>query len=543
MIRQIICVDMGASQMTMAEFTPLKPAGIELTSFAVRPVGQEPGSDTDFSAYVVSTIRDIMRENSIKPGKAIISVSGKDIFPRYINLPPVTSDKVSQIVQYEAQQNVPFPIDEVVWDYQLIQREEGGQSVMLVAIKTEVIRQLTDCIEASGLDPAVVDVAPMALYNLVRYSYGEREGCTLIVDMGARTTNLVFMEGRKIFMRSLSVAGNTITQELMKEFELPFKDAEELKIAHAFVAFGGAVEGADSQVVNRTSKTVRSVMTRLHAEISRSINFYRSQQRGSKPSLLLLTGGSSIIRETDTFLREKLGVEVEYLNPFHNISVSPNLSAEDVANNMHLLGEVSGLALRRVFDCPMEVNLMPPDLVAKKSMVAKIPFFAIAALALALSLTCWWGYYRRVRLLNTKNVAMLNAEIGQLASWQESLDALSETKDGIQKRADRLLALVGYRTRWISMIEDIHSELLDGMWLTAITPMEKMREGQLTHIRIAGMGFVDKVADEVAVGEFGSSLGLLQYFSNQVDVVRIQRPTEYSLQFTIDIPLKEPLEF
>ena len=100
-------------------------------------------------------------------------------------------------------------------------------------------------------------------------------------------------------------------------------------------------------------------MTKLHAELTRSINFYRSQQNGSKPTRLLLCGGSSIMPEMDSFLKEKLGIEVEYLNPFRSVAVSNHIPADEVGGKMHLLGEVTGLALRWAYSCPMEINLMP----------------------------------------------------------------------------------------------------------------------------------------------------------------------------------------
>ena len=116
------------------------------------------------------------------------------------------------------------------------------------------------------------------------------------------------------------MAGNTITQQIMREFKVSFDDAEQLKLAHAFVAFSGAHEEVKSETIQKVSKSVRSVMTRMHAEINRSINFYRSQQGGKPPALVLLTGGTSVIPFTDTFLREKLSVEVDYFNPFLNVA-------------------------------------------------------------------------------------------------------------------------------------------------------------------------------------------------------------------------------
>jgi len=544
MPNDIISLDIGASQLTIALFEQLKPMGLKLLKYAIAPLGVDPGDELDTSAYIVSAVREMMREQDIKPGPVLLSVSGKDVFPRFIKLPPAAHDKVDQIVQYEAQQNVPFPINEVVWDYQLIDSSDGSQSVMLVAMKTDVVKKITDCVEAAGLDPEVVDVAPLALYNLVRFNYGELDTCTLVMDMGARTTNLIFIEKERCFTRSIPIAGNTITQELMKEFEIPFKDAEELKLAHAFVAFGGAVDGADSHVVNRVSKTVRSVMTRLHAEVSRSINFYRSQQNGRKPSLLLLCGGTCVIPQTDTFLREKLGLDVEFLNPFERITVSNSIPSEDVATKIHLLGEVTGVALRKLFSCPMEINLMPQHLVARKLFKSKIPFLIAVAVGLVLTVSVWWYYFLRLRVTSERNLAKIEQGSVAFDMVQGQLDQHMSEALVVQKKAERLLYLVSARTQWMEILDDLKSRTVEGMWISSVNPVLETREGKhfVGQLRITGVGFVDKVPDAATVGEFGNALKTSSFFTDDVDVERIVTANEYSLGFTIRAALKNPME-
>lgn len=309
---RVLALDIGASKVVLAEFEVSKDGGLQLTNYGIAALGVIPESDSDTSAYIVSAIRDLLRNSGIRPAPMLMTVSGQSVFPRFVKLPPVSKDKLLQIVQYEAEQNVPFPIEEVVWDYQLVGEGESETNVILVAVKTENIQALTECVIASGMEPEIVDVAPMALYNAVRYNYADLPGCTMVLDVGARSSNLIFIEKSRIFSRSIPVAGNSITQEIAKEFEVPFEEAEALKLEHAFVAFGGVYAGPDSDVADRVSKIVRNVVTRMHAEVNRSINFYRSQQGGAAPSLVLLTGGSSVVPHLDTFFREKLHVDVEY---------------------------------------------------------------------------------------------------------------------------------------------------------------------------------------------------------------------------------------
>jgi len=176
---RILALDMGASKLVLAEFSVSKQGEIALLRYGISPIGAEGKSDADKHAYIVSAIKDLMRENGIRPAPLLMSISGQSVFPRFVKLPPVAHDKIKQIVQYEAEQNVPFPIDEVVWDYQLIGGDDGEMNVMLVAVKTDAVKELTDCVQEADLEPDIVDVAPMALYNAVCYNYPEREGCTM----------------------------------------------------------------------------------------------------------------------------------------------------------------------------------------------------------------------------------------------------------------------------------------------------------------------------------------------------------------------------
>jgi len=543
---RIIALDIGASRIAIAEFSVMKSRNVELLKYGIGKLGIEPEGETDSSAFIVSALRDLIREHGIKPAPVLMSMSGHAVFPRFIKLPPVTRDKVLQIIRYEAEQNVPFPIEEVVWDYQLIRGvNEGELSVMLVAVKIENVKNLTDCVLAAGMEPEVVDVAPMALYNTVRYNYPDLEGCTMVLDVGARSSNLIFLEGNRIFSRSIPVAGNAITWELAKEFELSFEEAEELKLTHAFVALGGVYAGPDSDVADRVSKVVRNVITRLHAEINRSTNFYRSQQDGSLPSLVLLTGGSSVIPHIDTFFREKLKVEVKHLNPFVKVAVGDEVDTAQIEKDLHLLGEVVGLALRRALSCPVEINLMPPDLVAKKVFRRRQPFFALAAVGVVLIMLCWWGYSRRMQTMLNGELDKVEWKIGNLRTVHSCLKEVVDKKNRARIKTDRITDIIALRTQWIEMLEAIHASMPEGMWIRSLTPI--VEDGMITYITITGMGFDDKLEkldkpDGTAIEVFRDRLRSLKYFSEQTQITRLPPYAGASIrEFTIQAALKKPI--
>ncbi|MFH0952974.1 MAG: type IV pilus assembly protein PilM [Verrucomicrobiota bacterium] len=562
MLRQdrILALDIGASGLKIAEFVALRSGGVELVNFGVASLNLDPQSDGDRQTYITTTVRELLQDRGIKTGPVLLSVSGQSVFSRFVKLPPVDKEKIDQIILYEAQQNVPFPIEEVVWDYQLIRGAGGEVDVMLAAIKAEIVEHVTDCIEQAGLEPDLVDVAPMALYNAVRYNYTELPGCVLVVDIGARSTDLIFIEQNRLFSRSIPVAGNAITQQIMAEFNLSFLDAEELKKAHAFVAFGGAYEGPKSEVVDKVSKSVRSVMTRMHAEINRSINFYRSQQSGQAPSIVLLTGGTSVIPYTDSFLKDKMKVEVDYLNPFLNVAVSERIQAEEIGRNANLMGQVVGLALRRVLTCPIELNLMPPKVLADKAFRKKQPMFVLAAVALIVVLVVWCGYFLRMTGLSKQRLDKVAARVGQLQAVESRLDQAKQQVSEVDGRINRLLGLAQKRSEWLQVLDAIHACLPDGVWLTSVKPLQEAQPGAsesaegapaqaeapaIKAIEIAGLGYRDKVASGAPVREFRDRLRSVPRLSAQTtEIIWLPAPSpeEYVIQFKVRVGLKNPLE-
>ncbi len=558
--KPILTLDIGSHSLKLAEFVEVK-GGLEMTRYAVSDLGVDPQSDADRSQYIITTIHDLIRESGCKPGPVQVAISGHAVFSRFVKLPPVEPEKVYQIIQYEAQQNVPFPINEVVWDYQLISGATGDVDVMLAAIKSDIIEGISDCVRFTGLEPSLVDVAPMALYNAVRYNYDNLPPCTLVVDIGARSTDLVFLEAGRVFSRSVPVAGNQITQAIMNEFGISFDDAEAMKKAHAYVAFGGAYEGPQSETVDKVSKSVRIMMTRLHQELNRSINFYRSQQGGQQPALLLLTGGSSVIPYTDTFLKEKLGVETDYFNPFNNVAVSEQIPADQVGAHACEMGQLVGLALRRMHTCPIEVNLLPPKAEEEKKFKRKQPLFALAAAGLLATLLVWAAFYVRMSGAAERVRARIENRVGELSGVERQLQGVEASVAEVENQIAALAALESHRGVWRGLLGAISAPLPEGMWLTRIRPLAQLPGAaapaaetaaepapaaagtarSVVGIEIEGMGYQDRIKSE-AVGKYRDQLREAKWFSEQTEIIwqPPARSDAATLEFKILAVLKEP---
>src|SRR5882757_5944797 len=290
-IKSFLTVDFGAGSLKLAEFETNETGGLTLKSFVIKPLGLEGSVDATRETVILKALQETLAEKGIKARNVNVCAPGFHVFSKFVKLPPVDATKVTQIIQYEAQQNVPFPLAEVVWDYQILGATPTGElEVLLVAIKAEVVEGLFRVTESAGLRLQLADVSPAALCNAFRYNYGDLEDCTMLLDIGAKTSNLLFFEKGKFYSRSINLGANSITQDFANESKLPFPEAEKKKISEGFVSLGGAYEEPENAHQAAISKIARQFMTRLHIQVNQTMQFYRGQQGGSAPQRLFLSG-------------------------------------------------------------------------------------------------------------------------------------------------------------------------------------------------------------------------------------------------------------
>ena len=216
--KSFLAVDFGAGSLKLAEFEVTEVGGLSLKHFVIKRLGLEGSQETKREAVILKALQELIAEHGTKAKEVNVCAPGFHVFSKFVKLPPVDAGKVTQIIQYEAQQNVPFPLAEVVWDYQILGSTAGGElEVLLVAIKSDIVEGLFRVTESAGLRLQICDVSPAALCNAFRYNYGDLEDCTMLLDIGAKTSNLLFFEKGKVFARSINLGANSITQDFANE--------------------------------------------------------------------------------------------------------------------------------------------------------------------------------------------------------------------------------------------------------------------------------------------------------------------------------------
>jgi type IV pilus assembly protein PilM len=372
----------------------------------------------------------------------------------FVKLPPVDTSKVTQIIQYEAQQNVPFPLAETAWDYQILGTSANGElEVLLVAIKSDVVeKQIFGSGEASGLRMQTVDASIGALANSFRYNYADQEGCSLLIDIGAKTSNVLLFEPNKYYARSVNVGANAITQEFAAESKLRFDEAEKFKVSDGFVSLGGAYEEPDNPRVAAVSKVARNVLTRLHLQVNQTIQFYRTQQGGGAPIRVYLCGGGSLMPYAAQFFEEKLSLPVEFFNPFRNIQIDPSVDVAQLEVVAPQFGEVIGLGLRNVAQCPVELNLMPRASLTRQQFNAKKPFLIAAAYAAVLGVFAVGWFFSRVAEVRRDGVTKIDQQLQPLESTKAQLQAAEDRLKKVTEDASQTGRWIEDRLTWAQIL-------------------------------------------------------------------------------------------
>ena len=432
-----------------------------LKNFPIKPLGPEGAQEATRETVIAQGAAGDAGRNGAKARNINVCAPGFQVFSKFVKLPPVDAGKVTQIIQYEAQQNVPFPLAEVVWDYQILGSSPTGElEVLLVAIKSEIVEGLFRVAEEAKLRLQLCDVSPAALCNAFRYNYGDLEDCTMLLDIGAKTSNLLFFEKGKVFSRSINLGANSITQDFANEAKLKFEVAEQIKIAEGFVSLGGAYEEPENPNQAAISKIARQFMTKLHIQVNQTMQFYRGQQGGAAPQRLFLSGGASIMPYTAQFFAEKLNVPVEYFNPFRNVQIDPAVNLEELARVAHSLGEVVGLGLRNLANCPVEMNLMPESTLRWRTFNEKKPYFIATVFSLVVVAFAVGFLFEKLAKSKEDELDRLKPEVQRMQAKADQFNKIYGEVGATRQEADQIAAWMNDRYYWGDVLAELRQVLI-----------------------------------------------------------------------------------
>lgn len=344
----LVGLDIGSSTIKLVELKEKKGGTFQLQRIGVEPLSPEAivdGSIMD-SSLVVDAIQKLNGQTGVKSANFATSVSGHSVIIKKIDLPQMSPDELAESIQWEAEQHIPFDINDVRLDYVTLSADEPGREdmeVLLVAVKREKVNDYVSVISQSGKSPVLVDVDAFAIQNAYELNYDlDPLKNVALINMGAGVTNInMVVRGQSVFWRDISFGGNQFTEGLQREFNLSFDQAELLKRGETV----GAYSASDAR------KVLDGVSEEMANEIQKTFDFWSATSSEGAVDELMLSGGCALTANLVEVLRERFGVPTELLNPFRNVQFKESdFSREWLEAIAPMLAVSVGLAIRRVGD-------------------------------------------------------------------------------------------------------------------------------------------------------------------------------------------------
>ncbi|MDX9719837.1 MAG: type IV pilus assembly protein PilM [Myxococcota bacterium] len=341
----LVGLDIGSSSVKLCQLKEAK-RGYQLRAFDMVQFPHEAIVDGVImnQSSVVESIRSLVGRNRIRQKECAISVSGYSVIVKRIALPLMTDQELETNLQWEVEQHIPFDINDVYIDKQVLVRNPamGTMDVLLVASKREIVNEYLAVTREAGLTPKVVDVDCFSVQNMTELNYPDMSETVAILDLGASITSIIIVaDGVTAFTRDITMGGNQITEEIQKQLNITQEEAEAYKV-------GGREGDIDAVIPHEVEEVIQQVSETVAQEIQRSLSFFMETSSAGAISRVLLTGGTA---KSPTLLRvigETTGIPVEIASPFAALQYDPRTYNPDYLNEVApLAGVAVGLAMRR----------------------------------------------------------------------------------------------------------------------------------------------------------------------------------------------------
>jgi len=342
-------LDIGSSSVKLVHLKEAK-RGHQLLAYGWAPLPPEAIVDGALmnSTAIVQAIQELVAQQKVKAKEVAIGVRGHSVIIKKISLPRMSQEELDESIQWEAEQYIPFDVKDVNIDTQILTPEAdaaGQMDVLLVAAKKDMINDYTSVCAEAGLSANVVDVDAFAVQNAFETNYAPATGQPVVlINVGAAVTNInVVMNGMATFTRDITMGGNAFTEEIQKQLNISYEEAEALKV-------GGQGE-ADAVVPQEVERVIQGVADQMGGEIQRSLDFFAATAPESHLAKVILSGGTARIPALFKVIEQRAGVPVEVMNAFKGIEVDNRKFDPAVIMNAAPAAAVAvGLALRRPGD-------------------------------------------------------------------------------------------------------------------------------------------------------------------------------------------------
>lgn len=389
-----------------------------------------------------------------------VSVPGHSSFARFAKLPPVEPKKVPDIVKFEAMQQIPFPLEQVEWDYQtFISPDSPEIEVGIFAITRERISERLTMLQDVGLTPGFVTLGPIAVFNALAYDldFNDKTPGTIVVDIGTTSTDLVISEAGRMWVRTFPLGGHQFTEALVSAFQIGYPKAEKLK-----------QEAEDSKHARQVFQAMRPVFTDLGQDIQRSIGYYQSLHKDANLQRVILIGATANLPGLRKYLKQQLGIEVYRVEEFKKANLLPLDGGKDGGERAAKfkvraldMTTAYGLALQGIGAGTINANLMPVSIIREAMWKGKVKWFGAAAGIAAVA-----GVAMFVRPFLDSNAVAASAADPEVPNIQSAINEGNRLKKeaedagvvgsvAVDERAAKMISMLDNRTFYANLVNDV----------------------------------------------------------------------------------------
>ncbi|MCD8283143.1 MAG: pilus assembly protein PilM [Opitutae bacterium] len=445
-------INCGTTQVSVSIFS--ESAGtLVLESVVVENLVYDYTSEAEWGTAISGVLRRIL--STQKPrGEIVVIAPGQMLLTKNVKVPQVEKSRRRQIISFEAQNSFPFPLDELVWDSQVISSDGVEEEVVLFALKKQNAIRFTNLMRSIGVTPDTIQ--PATSLDVQAYRYITRNNPetdpVLIVNVGAHTTNLTFVSENGFGINNISIGGNYVTQKLAESTGVPFQAAEQRKLSY----FKGMVHFAQGDPAEKAiTDAAEAFSRRLSQEITRRVINFKRANKNVGPVRILVSGRGALLPGFTEKLSDLQKMPVEFLEFAPEVRLSPLVSPDVFEENKCELQEAIGEAARLVLPDIDAVNLLPPEIAEEIAFKKKVPFFVLAGILFAVAPWPVWAHLRSNASALSKEIATQKATIAEYGERETQINEAQEKNEKLLSIVDKLSDSLAGRFVWNDFVAEL----------------------------------------------------------------------------------------
>ena len=476
-------LDIGQNTIKLVELRKDR-SGVHLHRSKIAKTGVTSSmSKEERSSAISNALGNVLKGVLVGHDPVAVATPGLSAFIRYVKLPHVNPSRLKQIISYEAQQQVPFPLNEVIWDYQVLKEKDKASAetnVVLVAIKKDVLDAHISSVNAHGIAPSFVEHRPLAVYNSIKFNEetGEDE-TSVIIDVGERTTDIsVEKEGELCWTRSARIGGMDVTEALRKSLNVSFEEAERIKEEETKILLSDEEEKNADDRTTKLWGIAKKPLSGIVSEIQRSVNYFQTQLGGTRADKIILTGGCTRMENFDSWISSVIaGPQVSLLNPLRKISCPKGfLENTDIGSQLDV---AVGLALRSLGEGFSTINLLPSNILNRQELKKKRAYIALSGVSMALMLGISSVFSTANHNVLKEKLKVISEELEEYRGFDRAIEEHRARNRKIEEKLGAMQTIIKGSWKWPDLLLEISRVIPQGVVLSElgfVSPREERRE-------------------------------------------------------------------